>query len=59
MAIDAWEFVINYLVDNKYGEWYYEIDEFGNLDNKKYKVSEWKGPYHNGRACMEILKRLG
>jgi mannobiose 2-epimerase len=57
-AIKAWDFVIEYLVDKEFGEWYYEVDQAGKPDHSRYKVSEWKGPYHNGRACMEILKRL-
>jgi hypothetical protein len=22
------------------------------------KVSEWKGPYHGSRACLETMRRL-
>jgi mannobiose 2-epimerase len=58
VAIKCWQAVEDRFIDRKFGEWYYEIDAEGNPDMRRYKVSEWKGPYHNGRACMEILKRL-
>ncbi len=57
-AIKCWEFITKYFVDRQHGEWFYETDEHGNPDRQRYKVSEWKGPYHNGRACMEVLDRL-
>lgn len=57
-AQKAWEFIENKFVDNEYGEWFYEISTDGKYNSSKYKVCEWKGPYHNGRACIEILKRL-
>jgi mannobiose 2-epimerase len=57
-AVKAWKYITDTLVDRTHGEWFYEISEDGKPDNQRYKVSEWKGPYHNGRACLEILKRL-
>jgi len=57
-AIKCWEFITEYFVDREHGEWFYETDENGNPCRQRYKVSEWKGPYHNGRACIEILDRL-
>ena len=57
-AKKAWDFIETYFVDRKNGEWFYEIKEDGLPKPKHYKVSEWKGPYHNMRACLEIIKRL-
>ena len=57
-AIIGWDFIESNFVDRKHGEWFYEIGENGKPNDKQYKVSEWKGPYHNGRACLEILRRL-
>ncbi len=57
-ARDAWAFVTNHFVDREHGEWFYEIDGTGAPVAGRYKVSEWKGPYHNGRACLEVLKRM-
>lgn len=57
-ALNCWKFITEHFVDKKNGEWFYEIDSHRRPDRSRYKVSEWKGPYHNGRACLEILKRL-
>ena len=54
----AWEFIEKYLIDRQNGEWFYKVCKERKPDPEMYKVSEWKGPYHNSRACMEIVRRL-
>jgi mannobiose 2-epimerase len=61
-AVGSWDFIETYLVDRDHGEWlrYVERDHgrpqgSGESDAK---VSFWKCPYHNGRACMELTERL-
>lgn len=57
-SVQSWEFTKTYLLDRKNGEWYSGVDEnhkvLGNT-----KISMWKCPYHNGRACMEMIDRIG
>ena len=55
-AVKAWNFIEKHLINEQYGEWYYEVDIKGRPNLNSYKVSEWKGPYHNSRACIELLK---
>jgi len=57
-ALGSWEFIKKYLVDSKYGEWYWSVDREGTPQTTKEKAGFWKCPYHNGRACMEIVKRI-
>ena len=57
-ASKVWEFIDKYHVDKELGEWYYLVTKNGEVDDRELKVSEWKGPYHNGRACIEILARI-
>jgi mannobiose 2-epimerase len=45
-------------VDRVHGEWFWRITPEGSVDETLPKVSEWKGPYHVTRACLETLKRL-
>ena len=40
------------------GEWLWGIDEKEEPMIRNGKIGPWKGPYHNGRACMEMLKRI-
>ena len=54
----CWQFIENFMIDRTNGEWFYEITQNWYPNHKRYKASEWKGPYHNGRACIEVLKRL-
>jgi mannobiose 2-epimerase len=56
-SLASWHFVQEYLVDREYGEWFETIDELGcPLD--RAKAGLWKTPYHNGRACLEIMGRV-
>ena len=54
----VWDFIENRLVDRVHGEWFWRINVDGRPDLKLPKVSEWKGPYHGSRACLETLHRL-
>jgi mannobiose 2-epimerase len=52
------QFILDRLVDKKYGEWFSVAPEGPSRpDDKATKASEWKAPYHNSRACMEIVRR--
>jgi cellobiose epimerase len=53
-----WGYIEENLVDRVHGEWFWRINPDGRPDNKLPKVSEWKGPYHATRACLETMKRL-
>ena len=58
-AKKAWDFIEKHFSDKQHGEWFWRIDTTGHPDPNEPKVSQWKGPYHNVRACMETIKRLG
>lgn len=51
------EFTEKYIIDKENGEWIWGIDENYHSMNKD-KAGFWKCPYHNGRACLEVLRRL-
>lgn len=57
-AVRMWNVIEKYIIDHKDGEWFYSVGHDGDYDHTKFKVSEWKGPYHNVRACVEVLRRL-
>jgi mannobiose 2-epimerase len=57
-AVQTWKFIETHLVDRVHGEWFWRINPDGQPDPKLPKVSEWKGPYHATRACLETLRRL-
>jgi mannobiose 2-epimerase len=54
-----WAFIKQYIRDNKNGEWFWGVYEDHSVMPSQDKVGLWKCPYHNGRACMEIIKRIG
>jgi len=57
-AYDIWQFIDKYVIDKEKGEWFRRLssDTLKPTANLK-KIDEWKGPYHNGRMCLEIIKR--
>jgi len=55
-ALNAWLFINEHLIDWEDGEWFWGVRE----DYTKMaqdKVGPWKCPYHNARACIELIKR--
>ena len=54
----VWDYLEDHLVDRAHGEWFWRINNDGRPDPALPKVSEWKGPYHGSRACLETLRRL-
>lgn len=57
-SVDSWHFVQRYLLDKKGGEWYWGVKEDYRIMEGEDKAGFWKCPYHNGRACLEIIKRV-
>jgi mannobiose 2-epimerase len=53
-----WLFIQENLIDKRKGsEWFWDVDSKGNPTSKRPIVSPWKCPYHNGRMCLEIIRR--
>ena len=52
-----WSFIKKYILDHKNGEWFWGINENYSLIEKD-KAGFWKCPYHNGRACLELITRI-
>ncbi len=57
-SLHSWDFIATHLVDREHGEWFRAVTRDGMVRRRQAKVSLWKCPYHNGRACMELLSRL-
>jgi mannobiose 2-epimerase len=56
-ATRSWEFIQNNIIDKKKGEWFWGVD----ADLKPLatdKINSWKAPYHNGRMCLEMIRRI-
>lgn len=52
-----YEFVQKYILDKQNGEWIWGINQdYSKIE--KDKAGFWKCPYHNSRACLELIKRL-
>jgi mannobiose 2-epimerase len=53
----AWEFIKKYIIDKKNGGWHSSVSVNMELIPAS-KASAWKAPYHSGRMCMEMMRRL-
>ncbi len=57
-SFDSWAFIKSCMIDYTYGEWYEKVNQQGEPYKEMDKVRSWKGPYHNGRAALEVIERV-
>jgi len=57
-AEKSWGFIEKYIVDRQHGEWFWKVSREGIANQDKFKVDQWKCPYHNSRTCFEVMARL-
>ncbi|HEX7411157.1 MAG TPA: AGE family epimerase/isomerase [Bacteroidales bacterium] len=57
MATNCFNYLKTNLIDLVNGEWYWSIKSDGTVNHSDDKAGFWKCPYHNGRMCIEIMKR--
>ena len=53
----SWDYIVEKFVDHEKGEWYGTVKADG-TPVKGDKINFWKCPYHNSRACAEMLRRV-
>ena len=57
-AESIWNYIKSYFIDKREGsEWFWSVKPDG-MPVEKPIVEPWKCPYHNGRMCMEVVRRL-
>lgn len=66
----SWTFINTYLIDHERGEWFTKLNRLGipfmeepaddpsPYYRNDWKIDPWKCPYHNGRAMMELIRRI-
>jgi len=52
-----WKFIKKHILDKENGEWFWGINRDYSLIEKD-KAGFWKCPYHNSRACLELINRI-
>ncbi|GBU26878.1 N-acyl-D-glucosamine 2-epimerase [Treponema sp. R8-4-B8] len=57
-AESIWSYIQNYFVDSTHGEWFNELSIENTPDINLPKAGFWKCPYHNARACLEVVRRM-
>jgi mannobiose 2-epimerase len=54
----CWFYIQAQLVDRTHGAWFKQLHRDGTPDHATYKAGPWVGPYHDGRACLQMITRL-
>ena len=54
----VWTYTTTQIIDKTNGEWFWGRKVDGSLMAGEDKAGLWKCPYHNSRACLELLKRF-
>ena len=57
-SVATWNFVERYVRDVERGEWHRRVSRDGEVRPAREKVGPWKCPYHNARACLEVMTRV-
>lgn len=58
-AEQEWNFIKEFVVDEREGsEWFWEVLPDGTPVEGRPIVEPWKCPYHNGRMCFEVIRRM-
>ncbi|KQW97408.1 N-acyl-D-glucosamine 2-epimerase [Flavobacterium sp. Root420] len=57
LVLKNWNFIKRYILDQQNGEWFWGINRDYSLIEKD-KAGFWKCPYHNSRACLELILRI-
>jgi mannobiose 2-epimerase len=57
-ADSIWSYIQKHFVDHAHGEWYNELNPDNTPDTSMPKAGFWKCPYHNARACLEMVGRM-
>jgi mannobiose 2-epimerase len=56
-AANVWEYIKNYQADSRPSSEWHGVVDYGGRPLPSEMAGPWKCPYHNGRMCIEILKR--
>jgi mannobiose 2-epimerase len=56
--LHIWKFIKDKIIDYKNGEWYWKVNRTGERFPEDEKAGFWKCPYHNSRACIEMINRI-
>jgi cellobiose epimerase len=56
-SVNCWNYIKENLIDHVNGEWFWGIKKDGSINRTDDKAGFWKCPYHNSRACMEMMHR--
>lgn len=59
LVLKNWAFIKDKILDIQNGEWFWGIKADGSIMPGEDKAGLWKCPYHNSRACIEIIRRIG
>ncbi|HXO74055.1 MAG TPA: AGE family epimerase/isomerase [Puia sp.] len=57
-SLDSWNFIKEHIRSPDDKEWYWGVEADNSPMTGQDKAGFWKCPYHNGRACLEIMRRL-
>jgi mannobiose 2-epimerase len=56
-AVGVRDYIDRVIVDRVYGEWHWGADSADRPVLTQAKGGNWKAGYHDGRACMELIRR--
>jgi cellobiose epimerase len=57
-CLKNWQFIQAHIIDKQNGEWFWGVFADNRIMPNQDKAGFWKCPYHNSRACIELLQRI-